>query len=263
MSSREIIDCFLYEDAVERAKSHKRLFHYTTFNALKCIIDNKSLRLTRIDLLNDFVEDGKIVDLWKRKVFVSCFSFRERESYFFWRTYAKGSEDGVILSIEREKLEEGHIFPDAKCEQEPLELCKKTDTRQQYSQNIDAATWGVYDYSIVDITYIPREYRVRDNESFQGRFKYAEWDMESETRIRVAIRPKCSEIVLGKKGFEYRLPKEEYVYLRLSKECLQSMSITLSPFADEELESKVNQLIRENNLQNYISVVPSVLTGEI
>lgn len=78
-----------YVEAVESASHYKRLYQYTTYEALEKIITNNSLRLTRIDLLNDGVENQKVFKLWKNKVYVSCFTHREDESYFFWETYAK------------------------------------------------------------------------------------------------------------------------------------------------------------------------------
>lgn len=40
----------------QEAKSNKRLCHYTTFKSIIEIIKNKSLQLTRLDLLNDKAE---------------------------------------------------------------------------------------------------------------------------------------------------------------------------------------------------------------
>lgn len=79
----EPMERYSYENAVYQANQHPVVHQYTTFEALDKIINNKSLRLTRIDLLNDTVENKHMLELWKKKVYVSCFTHREAESYFF------------------------------------------------------------------------------------------------------------------------------------------------------------------------------------
>ena len=49
------MDNYTYQMAVERAKTHPIISQYTNLEALKKIIENKTLRLTRIDKLNDHV----------------------------------------------------------------------------------------------------------------------------------------------------------------------------------------------------------------
>ena len=83
----EIMEQYSYDNAVSQAKQHPLVHHYTTFDALNEIINNKSLQLTRIDLLNDTAENKSLHELWQKKVFVSCFTHRKTESYFFWKQY--------------------------------------------------------------------------------------------------------------------------------------------------------------------------------
>jgi len=207
---------FSYARVVELGKSHKRLFHYTTFEALKNIISNKSLRLKRIDKLNDAIENEKILDLWKKKVFVSCFTYRDYESYFFWKSYAKGSSEGVMLSFDSSLMHDMSIHPDEKCKEPRLDKCDRSDNSITFSSNISSHAWGIYDNSLVDVLYIPRNTTMHNDDNFQGRLKYSEWDTEFETRIRVAIRPKCFEVQKVKTEFEYLTPENENVYAKLS-----------------------------------------------
>ena len=44
---------YSYEVAVNAAQQHQLLHQYTIFDALEQIINNKALRFTRLDLLND------------------------------------------------------------------------------------------------------------------------------------------------------------------------------------------------------------------
>ena len=252
-----------YVEAVESASHYNRLYQYTTYEALEKIITNNSLRLTRIDLLNDGVENQKIFKLWKNKVYVSCFTHREDESYFFWETYAKRSLEGIRISFETKQLHHLSIHPDETCEKDALVECKRSDCNHIFSSKDDLSSWGVRDYSCVDIAYVPRNLTFDDDDNFQGRIKYTEWDMEAETRLRVAIRPKCLEFYLNDTEFEYYTPENKYIFAKLPKSALKSMTITLSPHASIATKKKLDRLLKDNNLYEDVVILESILTGEV
>ena len=251
-----------YEKACQYAQSHKYVHQYTTFDALKSIIENRALRLSRIDKLNDAIENSRLLGLWREKVYVSCFTHCDHESYFFWETYAKGSPEGVMISLKPTRLNSLYLYPDKKCEKTPLSECIKTDFNAVFSPELSAESWGIYDYSCVDVAYISRKAHIGEGESLLGRIKYHEWDMEQETRLRVAVRPKCFEVTSEGLNFKYLTPQSKYIYAKLSDSCLSSMIITLSPFANQTLREKVAQLLKDNDLIG-IRVQNSILTGEI
>ena len=117
----EKMEKYSYQEAVDNAKKHQVVSQYTDLCALKAIINNKSLRLSRVDKLNDFLENQNMHDLWKKKVYVSCFTYRERESLFFWNTYAKCKPCGIIISFQTKHLQNLSIHNDDKCQELPLE----------------------------------------------------------------------------------------------------------------------------------------------
>ena len=253
---------YSYENSVYQANQHAIVHQYTTFDALDKIINNKSLRLTRIDLLNDTVENKRMLELWQKKAFVSCFTHRDSESYFFWKTYSKGDSTGVRLSFDARFLCQLTIHPDAMCKEEPLSICKKTILESSFTDAISSEAWGIYDSNLVDIIYIPRDRHLENVENYQGRFKYVEWDAEEETRLRVAIRPKCLEFKAEGRELQYLTPSNEHVYVKLSDACFDNMIITLSPFASVDLREKVDELLRKNNLIDKVQIHISVLAGE-
>ena len=254
---------YSYEMAIMNAKRHSVVHQYTTFEALEKIIDNKSLLLRRVDLLNDIMENDCLYEIWKKKIYVSCFTHRENESYFFWKTYAKGSSDGVMITFEIKHLSDLTIYPDAECKRNSLCVCKKTDLNIEYSPDVNSVSWGIYDYSCVDVLYLARNDSINGIEHHQGRIKYVEWDMERETRIRVALRPRCLEFKREGKTFKYFVPSAEHIYVKLSELCLESLVITLSPFASISLKQRVDELLIKNNLDGKVQVKNSVLSGEV
>lgn len=250
-----------YEIAVSDAKQHERVYQYTTFEALEKIICNRSLRLTRMDLLNDTLENEKIHDLWKNKVYVSCFTNREYESYFFWKTYAQGSSEGVMISFKTDCLLDLSVSPDEKCINQLLKS-KKGECVDNISNIVNERDWAIFDYSVLDIKYLPRDADISESKEFLGRYKYREWDMEKETRIRVAIRPRGLEFeTKGLDDFEYIKPENDYLYLGLSDDALKSMKLTLSPFVNCDLHKEVENLLKDNMLDD-VKVEKSLLTDE-
>lgn len=257
------MDKYNYQNAVDRAKKHSVISQYTDLCALKKIIGNKTLRFTRMDKVNDKIENDKIHELWKNKVYVSCFTYREYESYFFWNTYAKCKPCGIMISFQTKHLHDLLFYPDEKCQTSHLEACKQTIPEATFNENVSSEYWGVYDYSCIDISYIPRSMDLKKLDHFQGRIKYHEWDMECETRLRIAIRPKCQEYFIERDKFLYRRPSNEYLYAKLPDECLQSMTITLSPFDNGVLKDEVEKLLKDNDLYGKINVIESIFTGEL
>ena len=253
---------YSYENSVYQANQHTIVHQYTTFDALDKIINNKSLRLTRVDLLNDTVENKRMLELWQKKTFVSCFTHRDSESYFFWKTYSKGDSTGVRLSFDARFLCQLTIHPDAMCKEEQLSICKKTILGSSFTDVISSEAWGIYDSSLVDVMYIPRDQHLDNIEHFQGRFKYVEWDAEEETRLRVAIRPKCLEFRAQGRELQYLTPSNEYIYVKLSDACFENMVITTSPFASDDLREKIKGLLHKNNLTDKVHIFTSVLIGE-
>ena len=249
-----------YSKVEQSAHSHERLYHYTTIDALEKILKNRTWRLKRIDKVNDLMENTKIEGLWKCKVFVACFTNRKYESYFFWKTYPQSSNEGVLISIDNKYLtNELALVTDKNVK---LEMIRKSDlSHDSYDNDED---WGIYAFLKNDVTYLDRNERI-DKSNWEARYKYREWDMERETRIIVALRPKGIEYYLNDDNldFEYHTPNFEYIDALLSIDCIKTIEITLNPWADDDVKSRVKNLLLELNLSNDINVNESSLSGEL
>ena len=80
----------------------EKLSHYTNFDTLDCILNNKSLRYSRLDSLNDLYEQQiSNIDYFRKvelfSTFVSCFSTDE-ENIPLWCLYARSRKIGLTLS---------------------------------------------------------------------------------------------------------------------------------------------------------------------
>ena len=77
-----------------------KLFHYTTIQTLALILENKTIRFTRLDQLDDFYEVGIYKSENTKSIFVSCWSERKdgAESIPQWSLYG-GNKKGVIIGL--------------------------------------------------------------------------------------------------------------------------------------------------------------------
>jgi hypothetical protein len=155
------------------------------------------------------------------------------------------------------------IYPDEKCSDFALDHCSSTDRSINFYADVHCNSWGIYDYSCLDVFYIPRKTNIQEIDHYQGRIKHLEWDLESETRIRVSIRPRGVEYSFKGMNVEYRKPNNKYLYAKLPPVCFETMSITLSPYADDKLKEKIETLLMSNGLYGKVKVNPSALFGEV
>ena len=90
------------------------LFHYTNLDVLALILKNKTLRLTRLDFLDDLEENNcRSLPNVKVYTYVSCWTKDARESIPMWNMYTD-MQNGIRIEMpalpfkNKDKLE--HFF---------------------------------------------------------------------------------------------------------------------------------------------------------
>ena len=83
----------------DKAKENKRLYHYTTYEALLSIIKGRSLRLSRLDLLNDKAEQKLGYHDERLKNYVISFT-QDKEYVSMWAMYGKASGIKIRLDFD-------------------------------------------------------------------------------------------------------------------------------------------------------------------
>ena len=75
------------------------LYHYTAFETLKLILQNETIRFTRIDLLND--PEESIIPMmdknYMKSIFISSWTDNEIDAIPMWKMYS--GFDGVRLKL--------------------------------------------------------------------------------------------------------------------------------------------------------------------
>ncbi len=266
---KEIVNQYddLYTELCASAKKLTRVQHYTNLHAFESIISKGSLRLSRIDLVNDLNENERIHFWWKNKLFVACFTYRETESTGFWSIHR---EKGVMLSFPTISLIEPLIYSSDDCSQDSLlHITKRTDLKHhQYDSPSD---WGVYDTTFAAIHYTKDlgEFIYEDEElkeffkgcimvgfqkdfkrtKFPGLIKSIAWDHEKEVRLRVGVRPKGPE----QSSTCIYYPHFQYLYIKLTEDTLSNLVVTLNPWANEEFHNEVRNILQQNiHTKDYV-----------
>lgn len=212
-----------YKKQVEKANSHKYLYHFTNFDALQKMMRNNSLRLSRITELNDPLEATRVTSIWREKCFIVSFTNTLEHRKYFWQEYAPNN--GVCIVFNNENISSDIcIYKDEELKRE-MHLIQRSCIDYKKYDSID--DWGYFDITKADVMYVDNidQYVFKDNtEISAGLIKSKvglnnenvakQWELESETRIRVSVRP----IGLEHPDLKNKImptPTFKYVYIKL------------------------------------------------
>lgn len=81
------------------------IHHYTSIDSLECILKKRTLRFTRLDMLDD-AQERELVSrkYWSKYLFVSSWSLLEDESQAMWHSYA--GYNGVRIGLPKHPFAE-------------------------------------------------------------------------------------------------------------------------------------------------------------
>lgn len=252
----------LFSELSQKAYSHSLLHHYTKLDTLKKILANSSLMLNRLDLVNDSNENSRITSLWNDKVFVTCFTNTLSNEEYFFENYGT-----VRTSIKPCDLI-FDVFSDSKLKT-PLKNfksgCNSRSVLAHKSYN-NTSDWCVYDTCLADVCYTDDSCNHLSEDGYESnagliknrcgynnkKGKLEKWEFESETRIRVAVRPIGTEYCFNSKSnsFEYYKPNFSKLYIPLPKNLI---SIAISPKCKEEEKEEFN-IIKKDLFQKNILI---------
>lgn len=218
--------------------------HYTSFESLIMILKNRSLQLTRYDLLNDMAERNlsKCYDGDYR--YIISFTGTSSENVAMWALYGKHSSLKVRLKFSRSVLihsADDNFYFDA----------QKNKKIQKYDTSSVSSDCSKKGFSISDIVYYDRErnkFKLSGNtlnicvdnnmiSALSGTIKYDAWEYERESRLSVIMHQNnCS-------NQRVLMP---HLYVGLTDEFIKKLSITYSPWINntvfDELTKSIDNL---------------------
>ena len=266
----------LLVDLREKANQRPYLYHYTKFGSLIKIIDGNSLRLSRIDKVNDQVESKRITTCWKDKIFLLCFTYTTSNEDYYFDNYGK-----IRLKIENGGIDRLPIFYDEDLRDECKTIIGNLrDLPGYYDENytgdytrskadmfLDNNDWQIYDKTFADVFYcddINTFYTIEGFEKHAGLIKQKvgtdtdgkvrNWEVEMETRLRLTMETihydayNDQDKESGESVIRYAQPPFAYLYMPLPK----IEEISLSPDISETERKEVEDFLREKGLINLL-----------
>lgn len=270
----------------ENCIKHKKLSHYTSFETLNLILQNRTLMFNGLSNVNDKYEAKRNgIEKYSNIVFVSCFCNYPQEIVPFWYLYGNCDvNQKIMLSFKNftgtfyENIYTDYFITD---EGNKMNMHSKTNTFPNKKTIVSGTDVSgcMAKIKILDVAYrlsddevftknylqasnpeLPLRVRgadglvpVADVNTF-GHFKTNHWEYEKETRI-------VCWLLMG--------PDKRYnhIFLRLKDDFFKEMEIVINPWAKKELHKQVQNLIRNSKLsediKNSIIIKPSELTGLI
>ena len=262
----------LYTQLCEKAKTHNKIYHYTSLESLEAIISNKSLQLSSLKKVNDDYENKRVDPIHKDNIFVSCFTHKEFESYMFWKLYA--GECGVRLGFNSDYFLNHNfdVFTDSKCSQK-LRWLEAGVPRKDNELKV----WNI---TYADVAYTENfdKYREEDIElkdafddkcimlnrqdfmytKYPGLIKGIEWSDESETRLRVAL---SSPPTITRNGSSYPAPYD-FLYIPID-DALKTLEVTLNPWHCDCFEERVQNILQSNSITKDCEIKESTMRNQV
>lgn len=239
-----------YNELIENAKHHKYLYHNTSIESLSLILKNRSLKLSRLDKINDADENKRIKSPWNNRVFVACFSHETQSEKYFFEKY--GVVRLTFKTVDVDNIKE--VFFDAELKN-PVPI---------YNKNIRCKdlSWGLYNRITADIKYVDDldKYVLEDGtETNAGLIKkisgyddsnnIRNWNEEYETRVRAAVKPFHIEVYpVGLNEYNYYNPEFDSLFMRLP----EIEGIKVSPVITEEGYDRFDDLLKQYNLKSKV-----------
>lgn len=239
---------------INKQNSNMQLYHYTSIESLIHIITNRSIRITRYDLLNDKAEMKLINNTGKDVDYIMSFSNNVREYVSMWQMY--GDSKGIKVRIG---------FPESIFKKDINDSfyldANKTKKIDIFSE--DFIGISKKNYLISDVVYLDNdknEFRYntrsirnvivddRTIKELSGFVKFDCWEFEKERRLKVRI----SGIDLN----------PNYIFANISEELINNMSVTFNPWISDNFKNGLINML--NTIAGYeLNYFDSKHKGEI
>ena len=261
---------------IDNNKEPDFLFHYTNLDTFRLILQNKTIKFSPLDKLDD-LDEGKTVDAIpiRRCQYISCWTDKEEESIPMWREYAS-VDKGVKIKMKkypfkRYPIQEGSmkeklLMPSSKFKELPYSLVNLM-TENNFLKKV------VYtdDEKILfpKVKLLTEEY-VKIDLGEIGKYKSKEWSYQNEWRYILTIIPsnlfdinskeKLKEVYSRMENPKSLIPAYDF-FLDISDTAISTMEIVMSPCMEERDKIELKNLL--NKYAPKAGLLHSSLEGKI
>ncbi|MDH7911768.1 DUF2971 domain-containing protein [Winogradskyella sp. SYSU M77433] len=260
------------------------LYHYTSLDILKIILETKTIRFKRIDLMNDPFEGklGHFKNL-KKLVFSTSWTAEKRDELPMWKMYSDLKGVRIKMPIDlfntnesmkvaklgggENYLIESELDKEYTIETVGLNLKQKQGlakinrvskafgpTAVEYYDNELDLIKGLVNLKESDKTktYPNNFYEINLNQVGQRKIDF--WKFEKEYRYRLffgnTIMVAGSKDTLNDQLHE-SLIKTEYIDINFKKDSLENLEILLGPNVDAIKEQECKKMLESMNISNF------------
>lgn len=228
----------------EKGGNHDYYYHYTTWDSLSLILQNKTFLLTRGNSLsiND-QHEAHMKGSWEEwnKTYIGSFAFGSSENMAMWGLYGLPWQDAVRIALSKENMVKWvrsikHISL--------FENGQVTDYRGGYDVSLNDIVYvgGKKSSSNLQLTHYGKNVTISDtyplygidtNPKMTGFIKNHAWQYENEVRIRIRLSHDT--------GYEK-------ISVAMPKDVIDSIMITTGPYFRWKDDDLYCQLVSENRI---------------
>lgn len=241
---------FLSKEARKTNKNNKKLYHYTSFESLLSIIQDRRFRLTRKDLLNDKAE-SKIGNTDKAMCQYIMSMTERREYISMWAMYGKPSGIKVRLDFSKEEfikiiddLNDWSSFKTDVIHSLAINDCDTIEKPSSAKMRLIPMNDELDPIRFAYVAYIDKEKHIlrhkgkkfhmmsADEKSIDilaGLVKYDAWEFEKEIRLLA----------------EMQKNDRNYIYLPITENLLKTFTITFNPWISQRMKEMIKKQLNE------------------
>lgn len=227
-----------------KGKNHKKYYHYTTWDSLEKIYENKSFLLTRGNSLNindqhEAIMKGSYQE-WN-KTYIASFAFGSSENMAMWGLYGLPWEDAVRIAIPQKAMlswldsiktaevwnpqrKNGAIDNIRACLNDIVYVNGKKDD-EYYQLTHAGSNWNVYNEKAF--------HRFDESSLMTGYIKNYAWHYENEVRLKITT------------PFDVHCEK---IKIDIPLETLNSFEITTGPCFEYKNDNLYSDLMNNSKL---------------
>ena len=223
-----------------QAVNNKRLYHYTTFEALLSIIKGRTFQLSRLDLLNDKAEQKLGFHDEIIQNYVISFT-KEKEYVSMWAMYGKASGIKIRLDFDTKLfvINLNSFFYDSDKKNKLIISRVRNLLGPGYTyEPVKFSDVAYLDKKIMELKHNTKPFSKNlsvDNkliEKLTGFIKYDAWEFEKETRLVVQLRDDQNTI-------DRKLP--EHIYCEITDDLIRSFQVTFNPWMTPLLKEEIRR----------------------
>lgn len=243
------------------------LYHYTSLETLKLILENKTIRFRNLSLMDD-LEEGDTVDLedFKKFVFISSWTDDPSESNEFWQY--TGGDNGVRIRIKKNPFKvESFSFSNKEFGELNNRPIESSPALKNYFVKSLELVFLPGQPELFEVTYTGNEdllkpeviQRLPDGHfniytKSIGIFKSKEWATQKEWRYRLRAFPREAMSDYRNRKFQDReeffrelnnSDSLDHVDLPLRDDAFEDLEILISPFTDDDGEKEIKELVEK------------------